>query len=99
MAKSRSQNRVLEGAIRTLFGHLKGGVHDPLPCETHLYKRLTFGLESHQASLGQTVRDPKGLEFKPNGVIPPVGLGPVRALVEVSWHLCPVRVSPLHCMA
>ena len=79
MAKSRSQNRVLEGAIRTLFGHLKGGVHDPLPCETHLYKRLTFGLESRQASLGQTVRDPKGLEFKPNGVIPPVGLGPVRA--------------------
>ena len=81
MAKSRSQNRVLEGAIRTLFGHLKGGVHDPLPCETHLYKRLTFGLESHQASLGQTVRDPKGLEFKPNGVIPPVGLGPVRAFL------------------
>ena len=79
MAKSRSQNRVLEGAIRTLFGHLKGGVHDPLPCGTHLYKRLTFGLESHQASLGQTVRDPKGLEFKPNEVIPPVGLGPVRA--------------------
>ena len=55
MAKSRSQNRVLDGAIRTLFGHLKAGVHDPLPCETHLYKRLTFGLESHQASLGQTV--------------------------------------------
>ena len=68
MAKSRSQNRVLKGAIRTFFGHLKGGVHDPLPCGTYLYKRLTFGLESHQASLGQTVRDSKGLEFKPNGV-------------------------------
>ena len=82
MAKSRSQNRGLEGAIRTLFGHLKGGVHDPLPRGTYLYKRLTFGLESHQASLGQTVRDPKGLEFKPNGVIPPVGLGPVRVQTE-----------------
>ena len=56
-------------------------------CWPNLYRRLTFGLESHQASLGQTVRDPKGLEFKPNGVIPPVGLGPVRAKILISLLL------------
>ena len=53
-------------------------MHDPPPSGTYLHEGLTFGLESHYTSLGQTVRDPKGLEFKPNGVIPPVGLGPVR---------------------
>ena len=66
---------------------VRGGVHDPPPCGTCLYRRLTFGLASHQASLGQTVRDSKGLEFKPNGVIPPVGLGPVRAQILVSLSL------------
>jgi len=72
------------GCHSNIFGHLKCGVHDPLPRGTCLYRRLTFGLASHQANLGQTVRDSKELEFKPNGLIPPVGLGPVRA----SGHRC-----------
>ena len=42
-AKYRSQNRILEDAICSLFGHLKGGVHDPLPVGPIYIEELQHG--------------------------------------------------------
>ena len=78
IAKSRSQNRFLEGAICTFFGNSKGGVHDPRHMGPIYIEDWPLGVRCSELIETERIRDSNGFLFKPNGVTPPVGLVPVR---------------------